>query len=76
MLVQQVSIQVIRPLDPPISDMYTIFDWAIHTVIEVLCVVVSIEGLLCLEGSEPGAIRGLTSKLARGASMRAAVGVV
>ena len=73
-LVQQVSNQVIRPLDPPISDIYTIFDWAIHAVIEVHCAVVSIKGLFCFEGSSPGAIRGLAGKPTWGAGMGATRG--
>ena len=75
MLVQQMSREIISALDPPISNVQAPFNWTIHTVIEVLSSVVSVEGLLCFEGTRPGAIRGLASKFARSAGMRAAVGV-
>ncbi|KAG0137691.1 hypothetical protein HOY82DRAFT_547299 [Tuber indicum] len=74
MLVQQVSRNIIRPLDPTISNMSTSLNWAIHMVTMVLCEVVSVEGLLCLETSTPGAIWGLAGKSTSGASMRAATG--
>ncbi|KAG0123899.1 hypothetical protein HOY82DRAFT_574276 [Tuber indicum] len=71
MLVQQVSGKIIRPLDSTISNTSTSLNWAIHMVTMVLCEVVSVEGLLCLETSTPGAIWGFASKSTRGASMRA-----
>ena len=74
--VQQVSRKIIRPLDPPSADVHASFNWTINTVIEVFCTVVSVEGLLRLEGSRPGAARGFTGKSARGAGVWATVGVV
>ena len=76
MLVQYVGRKIICPLDPMSSNVLTPFNWTIHTVAEVHGAVVPVEGLLCLEGSRPRAIRGLTGKFAWGASMRATVGVV
>ena len=66
--------KVISTLDPPISNVQAPFHRTIHTVIEVLSSVVSIEGLLCLKGTRPRAIGGLAGKLAWSAGMRAAVG--
>ncbi|KAG0637834.1 hypothetical protein HOY80DRAFT_1050199 [Tuber brumale] len=66
MLVQQVSRKIIRPLDPMSSNAHASFNRAVNTVIEMLCAVVSVEGLLCLEGSTPGAVRGFTGKSAWG----------
>jgi len=76
MLIQHMSSKVIRPLNPVGSNAPTSFNRTIHTVAEVHCSVVPVEGLLCLEGSIPRAIRGLASKSAWGASMRATVGVI
>ncbi|KAG0637868.1 hypothetical protein HOY80DRAFT_1050023 [Tuber brumale] len=72
----QVGRKIIGPLDPPSSDVRAPTNWTIHTVIEVHCAVVPVEGLFCLEGSGPGAIRGLADGPTRRASMRAAAGVV
>jgi len=72
MLVQQVSKEIIRPLNPASSNVLIPFDRTIHTVIAVHCVVVSVEGLLRLEGPGPGIVRSLAGKSARGASVRAA----
>ncbi|KAG0637828.1 hypothetical protein HOY80DRAFT_970801 [Tuber brumale] len=72
-LVQQVSRKIIRPLDTTISDTNTSLNRAIHTVIAMLCKVVSVKCLLCLECSRPGATRGPAGKSTRGAGMRAAV---
>jgi len=76
MLVPHVSSKIICQLDPPSSDAQTPINWTIHTVAEVHCAVVPVEGLLCLEGSRPRAIRRLAGKSAWGASMRATVVVV
>ena len=76
MLVQHVSRKVVCPLDSMSSDTYTPLNWTIHTVIEVHGMVVPVKSLLGLEGSRPRAIRGLTSKAARGASMGTAAGVM
>ena len=73
-LVQHVSSKIICPLDSLSSDPHTPFNWTIHTVIIMHCMVVPVEGLLCLEGSMPGAIQDLAGKSARGASMRATKG--
>jgi len=75
MLAQQMSGKIISPLDPPFSNVRASFNWAIHTIVEVLRLIVSVEGLLGLEGAEPGAIGGQAGKLAWSAGMRAAVGV-
>jgi len=56
MLGQQVSSKIINPLNPAISNIQAPFDWTIHTVVEVLTLVVSVEGLLGLAGAGPGAI--------------------
>jgi len=69
-----VSRKIISSLDPPISNVQAPFHGTIHTVIEVLSSVVSVEGLLFLEGTKPGAIGGLACKFARSAGMRAAIG--
>jgi len=74
MLVEQVSREVISALDPPIPNVQAPFNWTIHTVIEVLSSVMSVECLLCLEGTRPGEIESLAGKLAWSARMRAAVG--
>ena len=76
MLIQHVSSEIICPLDPLSSDTHTPFNWTIYTIIVVLCTVVLVEGLLCLKGFRPRAIRGLASKSSWGASMRAAVRVM
>ena len=76
MLVQHVSSEIICPLDPMSSNTYTPFNWAIDTVIVVLCTVVPVKSLLCLEDSRPGTIRSLAGKSAWGASMRATVRVI
>jgi len=74
MLAQQVSGKIISPLYPTTSDIQAPFNWAIHTVVEVLSLVVSVEGLLGLESAGPKAIGCLAGKLASSAGMRAAVG--
>jgi len=76
MLVPHVSSKIIRPLDPVSSDAHTPFNRTIDTVIVVHCAVVPVEGLLCLEGSRPRAIRRLTGKFAWGTSMRATAAVM
>ena len=76
MLIQHVSSEIVCPLDPLSSDTHTPFNWTIHPIIIVLCTVVLVEGLLCLEGSRPRAIRGLASESTWRASMRATRGVV
>ena len=76
MLIPHVSSEIIHPLDPLSSDTHTPFNWTIHTIIVVLCAVVLVESLLCLEGSRPRAIGGLASKSSWGASMRATVRVM
>ena len=73
MLAQEVGREIISTLDPPISNVQAPFNWTVHTVIKVLSSVVSIEGLLCLEGTRPRAIGGLAFKYARSAGMRATV---
>ena len=75
MLVPHMGSKIICPLDSLSSDTHTPFNWAIHTVAIMHCAVMPIEGLLCLEGSRPRTIRGLTAKSAGGTSMRATVGV-
>jgi len=55
MLAQQVSVKVINPLEPTISNIQAPNNWAILAVVEVLRLVVSVEGLLCLEGAGRGA---------------------
>jgi len=75
-LVPHISSKIICPFDALSSNAQAPFNWAIHTVTEVHCAVVSVEGLPCLEGSSPRAIRGLTGKSARCASMRATVGIM
>ena len=75
MLIQHVSSKVVYPRDPLSSNPWTPFNWTIHMVIAVLCAVVPVEGLLCLESSRPGAIRRLASKSTRSAGMRTTVGV-
>ena len=62
MLIQHVSSKVIRPLNPVGSNSPAFFNWTIHTITQVHCAVVPVKGLLRLEGSMPGAIRGLASK--------------
>ena len=76
MLVPHLSSKIISPLDPLSSDARALFNWTIHTVIEVHGLVVPVEGLLRLESSSPGAIRGFAGKSARGASMRTTTGVM
>jgi len=71
MLAQQVSGKIISPLDSAISNMQAPSNWAIHTVVEVLSLVVSVEGLLGLEGAGPRAIGCLAGKLASSAVMGA-----
>ena len=73
MLVQQVSGKVISTLDPTTPNVQAPSNWTIHAVIEVLSSVVSVEGLLRLEGARPGAIGGIASKLAWSAGIRAAI---
>jgi len=50
-----VSVKVINPLEPTISNIQAPVNWAIHTGVEVLRLVVSGEGLLGLERAAPGA---------------------
>ena len=76
MLIQHMSSEIVHPYDPLSSDTQAPFNWTIHTIIVVLCAVVLVESLFCLEGSRPRAIRGLASKSSRGASMRATVRVM
>ena len=76
MLIQHVSSKIILPLNTVGSNTPTPFNWAIHTVADVNCSVVPVEGLLCLEGSIPRTIWDLASKFPWGAGMRAAAGVV
>ena len=76
MLIPHVSSKIICSLNPICSNAPTIFNWAIHTVAEVNCSVVPVEGLLCLEGSGPRTIRGFASKFPWGAGMRATVEVM
>ena len=75
-LVPHVSRKIIRPLNPIGSNTPAPFNRTIHTVAKVHCAVVPVEGLPCLEGSMPRAIRGVASKYAWGANMRATVGVI
>jgi len=44
-----VSVKVINPLEPTISNIQAPVNWAIHAVVQVLGLVVSGEGLLGLE---------------------------
>jgi len=74
MLGQQVSSKVISPLDPTISNIQAPRNWAIHAVVEMLRLVVSVEGLLCLEGTGPGAVGFQAGELAGSAGVGAAVG--
>ena len=76
MLVQHVSRKVVCPLDSMSSDTYTPFYWTIDTVTEVHGKAVPVESPLCLEGSRPGAIWGLTSKAARDTRVGTAAGVM
>ena len=76
MLIQHVSRKIVHPLDPVGCIAPTPFNRAIHTVAEVHCSVVPVESLLCLKSSMPRAIRGLASKFAWSASMRATVRVM
>jgi len=55
MLGQQVSVKVINPLEPTISNIQAPRNCAIHTGVQVLRLVVSSEGLLGLEGAGRGA---------------------
>jgi len=55
MLGQQVSVKVINPLEPTISNTQAPRNRAIHAVVQVLRLVVSGEGLLGLEGAGRGA---------------------
>jgi len=52
---QQVSSKIISPLDATISNIQAPSNWAVHTGVEVLRLVVSGEGLLGLEGAGRGA---------------------
>ena len=70
MLAQQVSGKIISPLDPTISNIQVPSNWAIHTVVEVPCSVVSVEGLLGLERVRPGAVGFQAGELAGSAGMR------
>jgi len=74
MLAQQVSSKIISPLDPTISNIQAPNNWAIMAVVEVLSLVVSVEGLLGLEGAGPGAIGFQAGELAGGEGVGAAVG--
>ena len=56
MLAQQVSVKVINPLEPTISNIQAPRNRAIHAVVQVLGLVVSGESLLGLEGAGRGAI--------------------
>jgi len=76
MLVPHVGSKIISPLDPLSSDAHAPSNWTIHTVAEVHSVVVPVESLLRLEGSWPGAIRGLAGKSSWGTSMRTTAEVV
>jgi len=73
---QQVSSKIISPLDPTISNIQAPSSWAIHTDIEVLRLVVSVEGLLGLERVGPGAIGCQAGELTWSAGMRATGGEV
>ena len=73
--VPHVSCEVIGPFDSLSSDADTPFNRTIHTVIVVFCMVVSVQGLLCLEDSKPGAIRGVAGKSAWSAGMGPTAGV-
>jgi len=74
MLAQQVSGKIISPLDPTISNIQAPGSWAIYTGIEVLRLVVSVEGLLGLERVGPGAIGCQAGELAESTGVGAAVG--
>jgi len=73
MLRQQVSSKIISPLDPTISNIQAPRNWAIMAVIEVLRLVVSGEGLLCLEGVARGATGSQADELTGSVRMGAAV---
>ena len=75
MLVQHMSSKIISPLDSLSSDTHTPFNRTVHTVAIMHRAVMPTEALLCLEGSRPRTIRGLTGKSPGGASMRATMGV-
>ena len=49
--VPHVSSKIIRPLDSPSPNSCAPFNRTIHTVVEMHCAIVSVEGLLCLEDS-------------------------
>jgi len=74
MLGQQVSSKIINPLDPTVSNMQAPRNWAILAVVEVLRLVVSVEGLLRLERVKPGAVGFQAGELTGSAGVRAAVG--
>jgi len=74
MLAPQVSTKIISPLYPTTSNIQAPFNWAIHTVVEMLSLVVPVEGLLCLEGTRPGAVGFQAGELAGSAAMGATVG--
>jgi len=74
MLAQQVSSKIISPLDPTISNIHAPRHWAILAVVEVLSLVVSVEGLLGLEDARPGAAGSQAGELTGSAGVGAAVG--
>ena len=74
MLAPQVSSKIVSPLDPAISNIHTPRNWAIHTGVEVLRFVVSVEGLLGLERVGSGAGGFQAGELAGSAGVGAAVG--
>jgi len=74
MLRQQMSGKIISPLYPTISNIQAPFDWAVLAVVEVLRLVVPVEGLLGLEGVRPEAVGFQAGELAWSAGVGAAVG--
>ena len=67
------SSKIISPLDPTISNIQAPSNWAIMAVVEVLRLVVSVEGLLGLEGTGPGAVGFQAGELAGSAGVGTAM---
>ena len=74
MLGQQVSGKIISSLDPTASNIPAPRNWTVYTGVEVRRFVVSIEGLLRLEGVGPGAVGFQAGEFAGSAGVGTAVG--